>query len=48
MPFDILSGDEVMRKSLTDRIPVSIEKERWRHEIEDFKREFRQFSVYPE
>jgi len=48
MPFDILSGDEVMRKSLTDRIPVSIEKERWRHEIENFKREFRQFSVYPE
>jgi len=48
IPFDILSGDSIMRTSLQDRIPVRSEKERWQHEIEDFKKDFRDFSAYPE
>lgn len=48
MPFDILSGDSVMRSSLLKRIPVSIEKQRWQSEIAEFMEEFSQFSAYPE
>ncbi len=48
MPFDILSGDSIMRTSLTNRVPVIYEKQRWQYEIEEFKREFSQLSVYPE
>jgi uncharacterized protein YbbC (DUF1343 family) len=48
MPFDILSGDSEMRNSLIRRQPVRLEKERWLEEIEEFKKEFREFSVYPE
>jgi hypothetical protein len=48
IPFDILSGDSGMRESLLNRNPVSDEKERWREEIEEFKKEFRFFSFYPE
>lgn len=47
-PFDILSGDSFMRTSLINRAPVNIEKERWQYEIEEFKKEFRLFSIYPE
>jgi uncharacterized protein YbbC (DUF1343 family) len=48
MPFDILSGDEGMRTALNNRQVVKIEKDRWNSEIEEFKLEFREFSVYPE
>jgi uncharacterized protein YbbC (DUF1343 family) len=48
MPFDILSGDSGMRKSLMNRINVRIEKERWADEIEKFRNEFRHFAVYSE
>ena len=48
MPFDILSGDSVMRTSLINRIPAAIERQRWKSEIADFIEEFRQLSVYPE
>lgn len=48
MPFDILSGDSMMRTALVNRTPVSYEKQRWQSEIEEFKVEFRQISVYPE
>lgn len=48
MPFDILSGDSLMRTSLLNRISVQVEKERWRNEIEDFRVEFRQLAYYPE
>lgn len=48
MPFDILSGDSLMRISLVNRMPVKIEKERWIFEIEEFKKEFRHLSTYPE
>jgi uncharacterized protein YbbC (DUF1343 family) len=48
MPFDILSGDSVMRSSLLSRTPVNIEHQRWQYEIGEFKNEFSQLSVYPE
>jgi uncharacterized protein YbbC (DUF1343 family) len=48
MPFDILSGDSLMRESLLKRDSTGIEKERWSDEIEIFSNEFRHFAVYPE
>lgn len=48
MPFDILSGDSLMRESLIKRVPVSEEIERWNYEISLFRDEFRRFAVYPE
>jgi uncharacterized protein YbbC (DUF1343 family) len=48
MPFDILSGDSGMRELLIARKNVGIEKERWAHEIEEFRNEFRQIKVYSE
>jgi len=48
VPFDILSGDSGMRTTLQNRMPISKEKERWSDEIDDFKKEFRQISVYAE
>jgi uncharacterized protein YbbC (DUF1343 family) len=47
-PFDILSGDSLMRQSLENGGSVEYEKERWAAEIEEFKNEFYQLSVYPE
>ena len=48
MPFDILSGDSGMRELLIARKNVGIEKERWTHEIEEFKNDFRQIEAYSE
>ncbi|MGA2406196.1 MAG: DUF1343 domain-containing protein [Bacteroidales bacterium] len=48
MPFDILSGDSGMRELLISRQNIRIEKERWAHEIEEFKNEFRQIAFYTE
>jgi uncharacterized protein YbbC (DUF1343 family) len=48
MPFDILSGDSVMRETLENRGSLKIEKERWAKETEDFLEEFTQLSIYPE
>jgi uncharacterized protein YbbC (DUF1343 family) len=48
MPFDILSGDSGMRTVLQERKSIREEKERWTSEINDFKREFREISRYPE
>jgi uncharacterized protein YbbC (DUF1343 family) len=48
MPFDILSGDSGMRECLISRINISVEKERWRYEIEEFRKEFQQLAIYPE
>ena len=48
MPFDILSGDSVMRESLISRIPVRLEKQRWEAEIEEFRKEFDRMAVYKE
>lgn len=48
MPFDILSGDSEMRKSLSGRKNTRIEKERWANEINEFRDEFKQMAFYPE
>jgi len=48
MPFDILSGDSVMRELLIARSNIGVEKERWAHEIEEFRKEFRQIAIYQE
>jgi uncharacterized protein YbbC (DUF1343 family) len=48
MPFDILSGDSGMRETLILRKNIKAEKERWAHEIEEFRKDFQQISVYPE
>jgi uncharacterized protein YbbC (DUF1343 family) len=48
MPFDILSGDSEMREVLVSRKSLRVEKERWLHEINEFKKEFRQVSFYSE
>src|SRR5450759_2161645 len=48
MHFDILSGDSGMRETLTGRKSIKAEKERWLHEIEEFRTEFRQIEMYPE
>lgn len=48
MPFDILSGDSLMRQTLGERLPLKDEKERWLSEIEVFLTEFSQMSAYPE
>ncbi|MBN2861841.1 MAG: DUF1343 domain-containing protein, partial [Bacteroidales bacterium] len=48
MPFDILSGDSLMRNTLMNRLPLRVEKERWKDEIYEFQKEFREVSVYPE
>jgi uncharacterized protein YbbC (DUF1343 family) len=48
MPFDILSGDSGMREALIARKSIKTEKERWAHEIEEFRKEFRQIAFYPE
>jgi Uncharacterized protein conserved in bacteria len=46
MPFDILSGDSGMRECLVIRKDLSIEIERWRYEIEEFRKEFSQRAYY--
>jgi uncharacterized protein YbbC (DUF1343 family) len=48
MPFDILSGDSGIRNTLLNRMSLKSEKERWKDEIEEFKKEFAGISAYPE
>jgi uncharacterized protein YbbC (DUF1343 family) len=48
MPFDILSGDSLMRKTLQERLSLKSEKDRWASEIERFKMEFSKLATYPE
>ncbi len=48
MPFDILSGDEGMRNVLTMRGSLRAEKERWKDEIEIFRKDFDRFAAYRE
>lgn len=48
IPFDILSGDDRMRKMLESRSSIKMEKQRWISEIEIFRNEFRRLAVYPE
>jgi hypothetical protein len=37
-----------MRETLISRKNLSQEKERWSYEIEEFRKEFKALSVYPE
>jgi uncharacterized protein YbbC (DUF1343 family) len=46
MPFDILSGDSVMRKVLENKLSLKEEKERWKYEISEFLKIFRAISAY--
>jgi uncharacterized protein YbbC (DUF1343 family) len=48
IPFDILSGDSGMRKTLMNRENIETEKGRWASEIELFRNEFEKISVYPD
>ncbi len=48
MPFDILSGDSGMRTTLLNRGDIKSEKERWASEIDEFRKEFKEISAYPE
>jgi len=48
MPFDILSGDSGMRECLVNRSGLRNEKERWRGETEEFKKEFQRLAYYRE
>ncbi len=48
MPFDILSGDPIMRKALIDGVPSKVERDRWLDEISSFEYDFRQLEAYPE
>lgn len=48
MPFDILSGDSGIRETLIQRGDIKAEKRRWAHEIEVFKAEFNEISLYDE
>jgi uncharacterized protein YbbC (DUF1343 family) len=48
MPFDILSGDSVMRNSLMNGVSPEHERQRWQDEIMEFKNEFNRLSAYPE
>ncbi|MBE0675445.1 MAG: DUF1343 domain-containing protein [Bacteroidales bacterium] len=47
MPFDILAGDDMMRLTLTERLPLRNEIDRWHQDIEAFTREFESVSLYP-
>jgi len=45
-PFDILSGDDQLRKALMSGASLKHERERWRSEIEEFRKEFAEISIY--
>lgn len=46
MPFDILSGDDLMRKTLISGSSLELEKERWKEETEQFRNDFREVALY--
>lgn len=48
IPFDILSGDSVMRTSLYQRVKPETEFQRWNSEISEFINEFSQIAFYKE
>lgn len=48
MPFDILSGDSIMRSVLEKGLSIKQEVERWDCEIESFTRELRDIALYTE
>ncbi|MGM0665794.1 MAG: exo-beta-N-acetylmuramidase NamZ family protein [Bacteroidota bacterium] len=46
MPFDILSGDNSLRMTISDNGSLNHLRERWRNDIKQFNREFKEFSLY--
>jgi len=48
IPFDILSGDDRMRKVLETGGSLEEEKERWDSETEEFRKLFRDIALYEE
>jgi uncharacterized protein YbbC (DUF1343 family) len=48
MPFDILSGDSLMREALTGRKGIKEEKQRWKNETELFLKDLAQIAAYTE
>jgi uncharacterized protein YbbC (DUF1343 family) len=48
MPFDILSGDDIMRRVLEQRLPLNEETDRWEEETDKFLQEFHNLSLYDE
>lgn len=48
MPFDILSGDSIMRETLEFKRSVHEEKERWKEETIVFEQEFSKIALYKE
>lgn len=46
MPFDILSGDSLLRKAISDEGSLNHERERWKDEISNFNKEFEEYSLY--
>ncbi len=48
MPFDILSGDSIMRKVIEQQLSLKNEMERWHSEIEEFSIKFNEIALYKE
>jgi uncharacterized protein YbbC (DUF1343 family) len=46
MPFDILSGDEGMRLTISQRLPVEKEISRWKPATEKFRKKFEVVKLY--
>ena len=48
MPFDILSGDSGIRTTLLERGDIKAEIGRWETDIDAFKKDLREFTLYEE
>jgi len=46
MPFDILSGDNSLRMTISDNGSLNHLRERWRSDIEQFSMEFKDYLLY--
>jgi len=46
MPFDILMGDSITREVLERRDNIRIEEERWKSEISEFEKKFKEIARY--
>lgn len=46
IPFDILSGDSLLRKVISGQGSLNNERERWKDEINSFNKEFKEFTLY--
>jgi len=46
MPFDILSGDNLLRKAISEQGSLNHERERWQDEKSKFNKECKEFILY--